>query len=133
MKIFKTAIRVRYAETDQMQVVYYGNYFVWFEIARTELFRELGFEYTELEKEGFFLMVVEASCQYKAPCKYDDLISIHTNISEVKNSSLSFDYQIYKDGKLISVGKTTHVFCNRERSPLGIPSKVKETIEKNKL
>lgn len=133
MKIFKTDIRVRYAETDQMQVVYYGNYFVWFEIARTELFRELGLEYTELEKEGFFLMVVEASCQYKAPCKYDNLISIHTNIGEVKNSSLSFDYQIYKEAKLLSVGKTTHVFCNKEGSPVRIPSKVKEIMEKNKL
>ncbi|MFH1855703.1 MAG: thioesterase family protein [Candidatus Omnitrophota bacterium] len=129
MKKFKTSFRVRYAETDQMRVVYYGNYFVWFEVARTEALREMGIEYSELEKEGYFLMVADARCQYKAPCKYDDLIIVHTEICEVKNSSLSFDYQIFKNDKLLAIGKTAHVFCNTEGRPVRIPLKVREKIE----
>ncbi len=130
MKVFKFSLRVRYTETDQMQVAYYGSYFVWFEVARTEAFRELGLEYSKLEEEGFYLMVAQAGCQYKAPCKYDDLITIHTTISEVKNSSLSFDYQVYKDAKLFALGETTHVFCNKKGKPLRIPPRIKEIINK---
>ncbi len=130
MKVFKFSLRVRYTETDQMQVAYYGSYFVWFEVARTEAFRELGLEYSKLEEEGFCLMVVQANCQYEAPCKYDDLIAIHTTISEVKNSSLSFDYQVYKDAKLLATGKTTHVFCNKKGKPVRMPHKIRGLINK---
>jgi acyl-CoA thioester hydrolase len=130
MKTFKTRLRVRYAETDQMQVAYYGSYFVWFEVARTQVFREIGLEYSRLEEEGFYLMVVGAHCEYKAPCKYDDLITICTKISEVKNSSLSFDYQVYKDTNLLACGKTTHVFCDEQGKPVRIPQKVKQMINK---
>lgn len=128
MKTFEISLRVRYAETDQMRVAYYGSYFVWFEVARTQAFREMGIEYSKLEEKGFYLMVVEAGCQYKAPCKYDDLIVIRTAISEIKNSSLSFDYQLYKDAKLIAKGKTTHVFCSQEAMPIRIPQEVRERI-----
>jgi acyl-CoA thioester hydrolase len=79
-----TKLRARYQETDRMGVVYHSNYFVWFEIGRTELFRKIGISYPELEKNGYFLVVTEVSCKYKAPATYDDELDVTTQV-EVKN------------------------------------------------
>ncbi|NQU95853.1 MAG: acyl-CoA thioesterase [Candidatus Omnitrophica bacterium] len=125
----KTQIRVRYQETDRMGVVYYGNYFTWFEVARTEYFRELGLPYTRLEKEGIRLMVADAKCTYKSPATYDDLLTIETQVVNIKNTSLSFSYKIYRDEKtLISLGESTHVFTDERGRPTRIPAKVKEVL-----
>jgi len=88
VKAHETEMRVRYQETDNMGVVYYGSYFTWFEIARTEYFRSLGLVYRELETKGAYLMVASASCQYKYPARYDDLVRIQAWVDNLKNSSL---------------------------------------------
>jgi len=129
-KFHETTIRVRYSETDQMGVVYYANYLVWFEVARTEYFRNLGMEYSGLEKKGIYLVVAEANCRYKAPLKYDDQIRIVTILSYIKSSSLGFTYEIFLGDRLIATGSTTHVFVNKEKKPVKIPPEVFQAVTK---
>jgi len=121
-------VRVRYAETDQMGVVYYANYLVWFEIARTEYFRRLGLNYTDLEKRGIYLVVAESNCAYKSPVKYDDLIRITTSLNYVKASSIEFRYELFSDNRLIAKGRTAHVFVNRKKKPVRVPVDVRHMI-----
>src|ERR1700754_1184388 len=91
-------IRVRYAETDQMGVVYYANYFVWFEIGRVELMRSLGFEYRELEEQDqCFLPVVEANCRYQAPAGYDDVLTLETRVLNQRTSMIRFGYRLLRE------------------------------------
>src|SRR6187402_2841716 len=91
-----TTIRVRYAETDQMGVVYYANYFVWFEVARTDLLRTLGWTYREMEASGVMLPVIEASCQYKQPARYDDELEIRTRGVMRSPARLQFSYEVWR-------------------------------------
>ena len=123
-----TEIRVRYEETDRMGVAYYGNYFVWFEVARTDFFREIGFPYVDLEKKGFRVMVVEASCSYKSPATYDDLLKVETKIRNIKNTSLDFIYKIHRDKLLVASGETTHVFTTSGGKPTKIPEDLKKSL-----
>jgi len=125
MKAYEAEIRVRYQETDNMGVVYYGNYFIWFEVARTEYFRSLGLVYRDLEAKGVYLMVAAASCQYKCPARYDDLIKIETWVSELKNTSLKFEYKLYAEGKLIAAGDSLHVFTNKSGKPTKMPEEIR--------
>jgi acyl-CoA thioester hydrolase len=121
-------IRVRYAETDQMGVVYYANYFVWFEIGRVEVLRSVGLSYDLMEKDHkLILPVVDASCRYKSPAKYDDEILIETRPALLRSSVLKFAYRIFRDAdqngeerKLLAEGETVHVVCDEkfERQPL---------------
>jgi acyl-CoA thioester hydrolase len=123
-----TQLRVRYAETDQMGIVYYANYLVWFEIGRVELLRSLGHAYSQLEADHqLILPVVDAHCRYRAPARYDDEILIETRPSLLRESVLRFDYRIFRasnqEGKqreLLAEGETAHVVCdgNLERKPL---------------
>lgn len=129
MKAHKTDIRVRYEETDRMGVVYYANYLIWFEVARTELFKTLGISYRELEdKEGLRLMVVESKVNYKSPATYDDLVSVKTSIERIKNTSITFSYKIYRENKLLATGETAHAFTNKEGKPIRIPDKIREKL-----
>ena len=127
-KTHKTELRVRYQETDNMGVVYYANYFIWFEVARTEYLRSFGLNYRELEDKGLFLMVVEATCRYKSPVKYDDIVMIETHIPEVKNSSLKFAHKLYVGDRLIATGESVHVFTNKSARPMRIPDEVRDVI-----
>jgi acyl-CoA thioester hydrolase len=129
--IDELTLRVRYAETDQMGVVYYANYLVWFEVARTEYFRRRGVRYSDLERKGIYLMVAESHCRYKAPVRYDDHLRIVTTITYVKASSLEFSYQIFLDQKLIATGSTVHVFVNQERKPVKIPAEITRVFTKH--
>lgn len=125
--IFSVRIRVRYEETDRMGIVYYGNYFTWFEIARTEYFRSKGLDYKALEeRDKIFLPVVEANCIYKKPLTYDDLVSIETSMLESSGTSVRFDYTLRKDHMVLAEGFTRHVFVNEKKRPVGIPETVKE-------
>jgi acyl-CoA thioester hydrolase len=121
--------RVRYAETDQMGIVYYANYLVWFELGRVELLRSLGLAYSQLEKEHeCILPVVSASCRYRSPARYDDEILIETRPAMLRGSVIKFAYQIYRkpnqDGRerklLLAEGETVHVVCDDQlqRKPL---------------
>lgn len=129
MKPHKTEIRVRYEETDRMGVVYYANYFVWFEIARTEYFRDADLSYRELEeKEHLRIMVVGATASYKSPATYDDLLIVESHITKIKSTSLVFAYKIYCGSRLVAVGETSHVFTNPEGKPIRIPQKIKDKL-----
>lgn len=108
----EAVLRVRYAETDKMGVVYHANYLVWFEIGRTEFCRARGFSYRDMEEnENAFLVVAESYCRYKAPAYYDDELIVRTHITELRRRSLRFGYEVVRvaDGVVIAEGETGHV------------------------
>jgi acyl-CoA thioester hydrolase len=119
-------VRVRYAETDQMGVVYHANYFVWFEVGRVELFRALGVEYKRMElDDDCFITVAEAHCRYRHPAKYDDLLRVRTRIAEAKNRVVRFSYELFReaDNHLLATGTTVHVICGANGRPKMLPEK----------
>src|SRR5579862_3305731 len=119
-------IRVRYAETDQMGVVYHSNYFIWFEVGRVDLLRELGFTYREMEQEdGCYIAVVDARCRFKAPARYDDEIVIRTHLKNVRESLIHFAYEAVResDGTLLAEGETTHIVTDRDMRKRELPAK----------
>ncbi len=122
---------IAYADTDRMGVVYYGNYFTLFERGRTELMRDLGIRYRDLEeKEHVYLPVIEATCRYMSPARYDDLIKIVTTVTHLGGASIDFGYQIFnsENGKLIAEGMTRHPFVNDQWKPVRVPSSLKSKI-----
>ncbi len=125
----ETTVRVRYAETDQMGVVYHGNYFTWFEVGRVELCRQLGFEYKRMETEDdSFIVVADAHCRYKRPARFDDLLVIRTKVAESQRRTVRFDYEILNQacGELIATGDTLHVICDRAGKPKSLPEKYRK-------
>ena len=119
-------IRVRYAETDQMGVVYHSNYFIWFEVGRVDLLRQLGFSYREMEQEdGCYIAVVDARCRFKAPARYDDEITIRTHLKNVRESLIHFGYEAVResDGTLLAEGETTHIVTGRDMRKRELPAK----------
>ncbi len=113
----ETLVRVRYAETDKMGVVYHANYLVWFEIGRTEFCRARGFSYRDMEEnDDSFLVVVESYCRYKAPAHYDDELLVRTHVTELRRRSLRFGYEILRlsDGQVIAEGETGHVVTDAD-------------------
>ena len=125
MNTRSTDIRVRYQETDNMGVVYYANYLVWFEVARTEYFRSMGLVYRKLEDKGIYLMVASVSCKYKSPAKYDDTVTVETWIEDVKNTSLRFVYELSVGGRVIATGDSVHVFTDKNKKPVRIPGEIR--------
>jgi acyl-CoA thioester hydrolase len=126
MEFHDAIVRVRYAETDQMGVVYYGNYFVWFEIGRVELMRALGFEYKLMEtQDDCFIVVAEASCRYRQSAKYDELLRVRTRISQAGNRVVKYSYEILRDSdnSLLATGETTHVICGKDGRAKQLPEK----------
>jgi len=123
-----STVRVRYAETDQMGIVYYANYLVWFEIGRVELLRSLGLAYSQLEKEHeCILPVIEASCRYRSPARYDDEILIETRPALVRGSVIKFAYRILRkaaegaQATLLAEGETVHVVCDDQLNKKPLP------------
>jgi acyl-CoA thioester hydrolase len=128
-EISETTIRVRYAETDQMGVVYHGNYFTWFEVGRVELCRQLGFEYKEMEiQDDSFIVVAEAHCRYKRPARFDELITVRTRIVDSQRRTVRFAYELARqaDGEIIATGETLHVICDRQGRPKSLPEKYRK-------
>jgi acyl-CoA thioester hydrolase len=124
-------IRVRFAETDAMQVVYYAEYFVWFEVARTELFRAMGMPYTVISrKRGFHTPVVQAHADYKSSARYDDEVAVRVWASKVGRSSLRLDYEATKlpRGELLCTGHTVHVLLGEDGKPKKIPADIRERL-----
>jgi acyl-CoA thioester hydrolase len=125
-RVFETKLRVRYAETDQMGVVYHSNYIVWFEVGRVEMLRELGFTYREMERDdGTGLAVVDARCRYKAPARYDDLLRIRTRLLNVRGALIHFGYEILRDddGLLLAEGETVHLVIGSDMKRSSLPEK----------
>ena len=128
-RFYDTTIRVRYGETDQMGVVYYGNYYTWFEVGRVELCRQLGFEYKQMEiEDDSFIVVAESSCRYRRPAKFDDLLRVRTCVSEAQRRTIRFAYEIIRDStnELIATGETLHVICDRLGRPKSLPDKYRK-------
>lgn len=117
MFVFEHKIRVRYAETDQMGYVYYGNYAAFYEEARTEMLRHTGISYRELEEMGVMLPVIELQSKYFSPAKYDDLITITTTIREKPGVRIKFEYEVHNEaGELLNTGMTELVFVDIKRN-----------------
>ncbi len=119
-------LRVRYAETDQMGVVYHANHLVWFEVGRVELLRQLGFSYRDMEEQDkCFIAVVDVRCRYKAPARYDDEIIVRTHLKNARESLVHFGYELVRvsDGLLLAEGETTHVVTDAEMKKRTIPEK----------
>jgi acyl-CoA thioester hydrolase len=122
----ETRLRVRYAETDQMGVVYHANHFIWFEVGRVELLRQLGFSYRDMESvDGRFIAVVEATCRYRAPARYDDEILVRTQLLNVRDSVIHFGYELRRtdNATLIAEGETTHIVTDAEMKITALPDK----------
>ncbi len=125
----ETLARVRYKETDQMGMVYYGNYFTFFEIGRVEYMRERGIAYKQMELEDdSYIVVAEAHCRYLRPARYDDLLRIRTRVSESRRRSIRFAYEILRQdsGEMLATGETIHVICNGEGRPKSLPEKYRQ-------
>ncbi|HEY1804122.1 MAG TPA: thioesterase family protein [Terracidiphilus sp.] len=132
-----TQVRVRYAETDQMGVVYYANYLVWFELGRVELLRSIGLTYSRLEIDhGCILPVIDVSCRYKSPARYDDQILIETQPVMLRGTVIKFAYQIYrnanqegKERELLAEGETVHVVCDDQLQRKPLPEQYVEALQ----
>ena len=132
-QVFETRLRVRYAETDQMGVVYHSNFIIWFEVGRVEMMRQLGFTYNEMEQQdGTHLAVVDVRCRFKSPARYDDLVLIRTRLLNVRDSLLHFGYEIVRDedGTVLAEGESVHMVLDRQfkrtrLSPRYLPSFLK--------
>jgi len=125
MFVFDHQIRVRYAETDQMGYVYYGNYAAFYEIARTEMLRSTGISYKELEEMGVMLPVTEMKTKYLKPGKYDDLITIRVTIRQKPAVRIIFEYELFNEGgELLNQGETTLVFVNMEKNRPCMPPQI---------
>jgi acyl-CoA thioester hydrolase len=119
-------VRVRYAETDQMGVVYYANYLVWMEVARVELCKALGFRYRDMELEdGVLLAVIEAQCRYLHPARFDEEVIVETRIADANSRVVEFAYEmrLADSGRKLATGSTRHIFCNREMKRVRLPEK----------
>lgn len=123
-----TRLRVRYAETDQMGVVYHGNYFAWFEVGRVELLRQVGWSYKTLEEDGVSLPVIEATCQYRHPARYDDELEIRTSGRMASPVRVEFTYELVRlaDLRVLATARTLHVPVNRDGRPCRLPVALRE-------
>src|SRR3954453_23767531 len=122
----ETRLRVRYAETDQMGVVYHSNHLIWFEVGRVEFMRQMGFSYRDMEREdGRFIAVVEANCRYKAPIYYDEEVLIRTKLKAVRESVIIFEYELARaaTGALLAQGATTHIVTDSAMKVSSLPEK----------
>ncbi|ARF69144.1 thioesterase [Paenibacillus larvae subsp. pulvifaciens] len=130
-------LRVRYAETDTMGVVYHANYLIWLEVGRTEFIREMGYPYAKMEEQGLLLPVVETNLRYRRPAKYDDAITVYSRIESFTPSKIIFTYEIRRKaeaeqqnedpaGELLVTGTTVHVWINRSWNPVRIDKEAPE-------
>jgi acyl-CoA thioester hydrolase len=128
----ETRLRVRYAETDQMGVVYHSNHLIWFEVGRVELMRQMGMAYRDIELEdGLFIAVAEAKCRYRAPVYYDEEVIVRTRIKTARKSVIVFGYELARaeTGALLAEGETTHVVTNKEMKAAALPTKYLELFQ----
>jgi len=126
MEPVDTRLRVRYAETDQMGVVYYANYLIWMEVGRVEFCRAQGIRYRDMEVgDGILLVVAEANCRYLAPARYDDEVRVSTTLAAANPRMIRFDYELFDQttGTCLAHGFTKHIFCGRDFRPAKLPQK----------
>ena len=123
-------VRVRYADTDKMGVAYHANYFVWFEVGRTDLLRTLGWSYREMEESGVILPVIRAECQYKQSSRYDDELEVRTEGRLVGRVRIEFAYQVVRvsDAVTTAVGRTVHAALGEDGRPCRLPERIRQTF-----
>ena len=123
-------VRVRYADTDRMDVAYHANYLVWFEVGRNEYMRSRGCPYSALEEQDIRMPVTEASCRYQAPARYDDLLDIETVVDEISYVQIRFAYRVLRraDGALLATGATRHAALGSDGRPKRIPEEVRQWL-----
>jgi acyl-CoA thioester hydrolase len=122
-------VRVRYGETDQMGVVYHPNYLLYFETGRTELLREAGLAYSELEKSGVFLVVTEASVTYRSAARYDEELQVLTRVDHVGKATIGFSYRVLgPSGALLAEGRTVLASVDARKTPVRLPKTVAEVL-----
>jgi acyl-CoA thioester hydrolase len=122
----ETRLRVRYAETDQMGVVYHSNHLIWFEVGRVELMRQMGFSYRDMERDDErFIAVAEVTCRYRAPVYYDDEVLIRTRLKTVRESVVVFSYELVRadNNALVAEGETTHIVTDAKMKVAALPEK----------
>ena len=127
----RTTVRVRYPETDRMNVVYHAHYFVWFELGRTELMRGLGCDYASMEDQsGIYFPLREAGARYHAPAGYDQVLDVHTALTSVGGAKLRFVYRVVRqaDGQLLATGFTEHAAVDRDGRPRRLPTEVRRRL-----
>jgi acyl-CoA thioester hydrolase len=130
MLVNTTYVRVRYADTDKMGITYYSKYLEWFEVGRTEMLREIGFPYTQLEKEGIGLPVIEAYCRYHRAATYDQLLRIVSAIKTLPRVTIRIEYKIYNEQQELLVdGYTTHPFIGKAGKPVRAPKSLLEVLQ----
>ena len=127
---YETEVRVRYAETDQMGIAHHSNYLIWFEAGRSDLCRQKGFSYQEMEEGDSLLVVAEARVRYKSPAFYDDLLTIRTRVAETRSRSVRFVYEVYRgsDDRLLADGETVHLVTDRTRKVKSLPQIFREHL-----
>lgn len=130
MRTATTTLRVRYAETDQMGVVYYAHYFVWFEVARAELLRQQGWSYREMEESGVVLPVIEAQCEYRRPARYDDQVEVHAEGRLTSPVRMEFHYAVNVTGQVgvVASGRTAHAAVSRDGRPCRLPERIRQAF-----
>ncbi|MCC6465009.1 MAG: acyl-CoA thioesterase [Planctomycetes bacterium] len=129
---YDAAVRVRYAETDQMGVVYHSNYLIYFEIGRTEAMRQIGIAYADLEKRGYLLAVIESGCRHYGSARYDDLLTVRTRLTEAGKTRLRFEYEVLLDGRRLATGHTVLACLNRAEGmrPTRLPEDVDQAAQR---
>jgi acyl-CoA thioester hydrolase len=128
--VSESHFRVRYAETDQMGMVYYANYLIWMEVGRTDFCRQCGFTYRDLEQEEqAYLTVAEATCRYLAPARYDDQIVVETEMTRAGNRLIEFSYRIKSGTTLLAQGRTVHLVIGPDGKPRSMPLKYLELLK----
>lgn len=131
MRAVEIAIRVRYAETDRMGIVYHSHYAVWFEIGRTEFCRAAGLPYRELEDSGLLIPVIGLQCKYRRPARYDDDLRVRTTLPELSPRGLTFEYEVVdRENLRMADGATRHIFADVHGKPRRAPAAVIETLER---
>jgi acyl-CoA thioester hydrolase len=127
-----TVLRVRYAETDKMGVVYYANYYIYFEVGRVEYMRQRGVNYRDMElQDDSFIVVAESKCRYRRPARYDDPLRIRTRVLALKRRTIHFEYEIVhvETGELLATGETIHVVCDSNGRPKALPDKYRKYFD----
>lgn len=129
----KSTLRVRYADTDRMGVVYHSNYFIYFEACRSDLIRQLWKPYSQIEKDGYLLLVIEAYCRFRKGAEYDDIIAVYAKISKFTDTRLHIDYKIFReqDNAPLVEGYTVHCFADHNGKPCRMPGDLKEILNQN--
>ena len=124
-----TRTRVRFPETDKMGVVYHANYFPYFELGRTEMMRDYGLPYTDIEKSGYQLVVIEVHATYLAPAQYDQELDIHTRIAELGGARVVFEYEVTANGTCIAKGTTHHACIGPRGRPVRFPERILKALK----